>query len=723
MNELLPTLLFQNFIHPPFPTSHQNFSLLGPAPAQDVIVESNMAPPNQGWRNKPHHNHSGRGKGEVGSKQTPCQNFQRTGHCRFGDTCHFSHNEGSSRQFRERPEETPEQQRAKADYNVWKRLIKSHPRANDIGHIRSLWTGALAILNGDDRDWKQMLPRDLDDQDLFGREHIQVVMSMVAHEKGNATFIDLARPFLLVFTHAAILDCLSVDTSVGGLYNFISGNNGTRAIPFFQRLIAALVENHLENDMLTAVVTLETTLIATATALRELLRREQRALFHDDLPGLIDSISDSPEIIGLLPNSIAFQVVRNNIREFRGMLARATGLLQQQEQPHVSGISTTAITSTYPKEPIFPRDRHDNDKRDIIKISILPTEDEIRSEHPSYLPSTDMNQPHFLVDQVERYLDTYFRLLRYDIFGELNEALGGVLLGLENDPKLMENPKFSLGNVRAYCHPQAHISYISFDQRRGLEAQISFRQPSVLRQKTAAERGKWWEESKRMDEGILLCLVAIDNGSKSSLIFFTISEKNTDPKRAHGLSSSAQQATITAKLATRAQRDLELVTSLSCHNVRGLLFEFPGVLLGTFVPILENIQNMQRLSRLPFRQWILPDRGLHGQTRSEKLEIPPPLYARRKNFQFSLRPILKESASELALDVTTSAENGLVIDELQSGTGLDRGQCAALIAALTREFAFIQGPPGTGKSYLGVQLMRVLLACKTKADLGPIVVV
>ena len=35
----------------------------------------------------------------------------------------------------------------------------------------------------------------------------------------------------------------------------------------------------------------------------------------------------------------------------------------------------------------------------------------------------------------------------------------------------------------------------------------------------------------------------------------------------------------------------------------------------------------------------------------------------------------------------------------------------------------IQGPPGTGKSYIGLQLMKVLLGVKEKADLGPILVV
>lgn len=38
------------------------------------------------------------------------------------------------------------------------------------------------------------------------------------------------------------------------------------------------------------------------------------------------------------------------------------------------------------------------------------------------------------------------------------------------------------------------------------------------------------------------------------------------------------------------------------------------------------------------------------------------------------------------------------------------------------EYALIQGPPGTGKSYVGVQLFRVLLENKKKANLAPIVV-
>lgn len=132
---------------------------------------------------------------------------------------------------------------------------------------------------------------------------------------------------------------------------------------------------------------------------------------------------------------------------------------------------------------------------------------------------------------------------------------------------------------------------------------------------------------------------------------------------------------------------------------------------------------MQRLSRLPFRQWILPDRLSDLAGASNDLDIPPPLYARGVDFEFSLKPILKDPDRELFVQARTPINSDGTVDKLHEQTSLARGQCYALLAALTREFAFIQGPPGTGKSYHGVQLMQVLLACKVQADLGPIVVV
>lgn len=538
---------------------------------------------------------------------------------------------------------------------------------------------------------------------------------MRAHAHGHSTFVTLARPFLLVITHRALLACLAVDTAVGGLYNFISGSNGSRAIPFFQLLSSSLA--HVLKSATPGPKTIhETTLIAMLRTLHELLKREQRAAFHDDLPGLINAMEDLVGAAGIDADSVTFQVLRKSIADLRGVVGRASGLLQQEAEQQVDGVSTTVVTSTYPRDFVIPQDRHDNDKADITKIRILPTEDEIRSDHAEFLPSTDRDQPHFLADQVQRHLDTHFRLLRYDVLGEVSEAIGGMMVALEADPTFIESPKLNLGNTRAYVNLQAHISYVSFERRRGLEVQISFSQPVSLRKKSPTERRRWWEETKRLEEGILLVFLFLDDAI-SSLLFFTVSQKCTDTNKDFGLSSKAHLATITAKLATRNQCDLEKLIRLSCANTRGILVEFPGALLATFIPILESIQKMQHLNRLPFRQWILPERF------GSQNDVPPPLYTRSSGFTFSLKPILKNTGDEFSIDPRSPPDDVNTIGEIEKRTTLDLGQCQALVAALTREFAFIQGPPGTGKSYLGLQLMRVLLACKTKVDLGPVLVV
>lgn len=65
-------------------------------------------------------------------------------------------------------------------------------------------------------------------------------------------------------------------------------------------------------------------------------------------------------------------------------------------------------------------------------------------------------------------------------------------------------------------------------------------------------------------------------------IFFTVSDKQTDPKSTHGY-----LATITARLASTSQHDAELMISRSPSIQIGILIEIPGVILATFIPILE----------------------------------------------------------------------------------------------------------------------------------------
>jgi len=191
-----------------------------------------------------------------------------------------------------------------------------------------------------------MLPRDLDDKQYHGREHIHTILSMVAQTHSCREFVNLAQTFLLVITHLALLDCLSVDTFVGNLYNYISSSNSSRAIPFFKRLSTNLVDANLESLYLTLAASLEKTLIAMSIAICELLRREQYATFHDDLLDLVDSLENIAASIN--KNSIAYPIIICQIAELRAIISRANRLLSKEEEPQENRISTTVVTSTFP---------------------------------------------------------------------------------------------------------------------------------------------------------------------------------------------------------------------------------------------------------------------------------------------------------------------------------------------------------------------------------------
>ncbi|APA10158.1 hypothetical protein sscle_06g049280 [Sclerotinia sclerotiorum 1980 UF-70] len=666
----------------------------------------------------------GRGKGNSGRGNEAsdiCFDYQRTGECRRAQ-CSFSHGEPSSsnnQQPRQRREESAIQEHARVNYNKWKRIIKREPVVNDTHTMKLLWTDALGILNDDDREWKQMLPRDLDSDELHGAKHILALLQMKSGAGGARMFIVLAQPFLEVMVHQAILDCLSIDTFVGRLYNLISGSNGSRAIQFFQSLLSNLLEAH-DFFVSTSTQNIERVLVAMVTCLRELLRREHRALFNDSVVDTVNSIENCVEVIGIDKKTVTATVIGTRMQEIRGMIARAKGLLDEGEETPINGVSTSVVVSTYPRDIIMPSNRHDNDKLDITEIEIVPTEDEIRSDSPEFLPSTDPDQPHYISDQAARLLDTHFRLLRHDVFGELKAALGSLIVAVEDDPSILGRHKPDLGNVRANLYHNAWVQYITFDDRRDLQAEISFTPPAGLRKKSVKDRSKWWDESKRLDEGILLCMLSYSH-SKCTPLFLFVTEKRTDPKSKYNLVSHDHQATIIAKLATQRQKDLDTLIRLSTEKTEAVLIEIPGVLLATVSPILENLQNMHKLGRLPFRQWILPDRTRNSRS---ILDVPPPLYARKPGFAFSLSPILKdESSGDLRIDPSTCSVNDTnLVDKIELLTELDRGQCEALLAALVREFCQIQGPPGTGKSFLGVKLVKVLLHCMKKQP-GPIIIV
>jgi hypothetical protein len=668
-----------------------------------------------------------------GNSSTVCFEYLKTGKC-SRDECRYLHHPntgGTKAQIaaqettgRVRSVENVEQQQARGNYNDWKKLLGIYYVPSDDYTMRRVWEGAEAILQEDDRDWKQQLPRDLDDSSpkCNGRAHVKAILEKRTSKSDPNSFIEISNSFLGVLTHPSILDCLAVDTYVGGLYNFTSGVNGDRAIAYFRHLCETLVDAKADGVASISQGVLDSALVNLTKALCELLRRDQRARLHDHLGTLVVCLENAAQIIPAEYPSMVSTIVEKVLANIQAMISRTLGLLAEPHSPDVDEASSiTEAAASYPRDVIIPQDRHDNDKKDIADIVIFPTRDEIISDAREFLPSTDRDQPHFLMNKVERHIDTNFRLLRHDIFGELKQALASFMHAAGENPATISHPKINLGDMRAYHYPQAYVSHLSFSTRRGLEAQISFPQPTAVRKKTHVDRRAWWEDSKRLDEGSLLSLIWIQNSTVEHM-FFTVTQKNTKQGDDKSLSDDSM-ATIKTKLMTQDHRLLQSLLRLSLDRAQCVLLEFPGVLPATFVPILENLQNMQRLSRLPFQQWLLPDR--HGGSSNLKMhhDIPPPLYARRLGFTFPLIKIQKANTDALAIEPSSSCEDAGLVQKIAERTGLDLGQCRALIAALTREFTFIQGPPGTGKSYIGLQIMRILLDIKDSANLGPIVVV
>jgi hypothetical protein len=85
--------------------------------------------------------------------------------------------------------------------------------------MQRLWGGTVNILEENDRDLTQQLPRDLDteDKDHNSRHHIKAIMNRRVRDGDATQLIRDCQQFLLTMTHPSMLDGLVVDTYVGSL--------------------------------------------------------------------------------------------------------------------------------------------------------------------------------------------------------------------------------------------------------------------------------------------------------------------------------------------------------------------------------------------------------------------------------------------------------------------------------------------------------------------------
>ncbi|KAL4865893.1 hypothetical protein BDV12DRAFT_210786 [Aspergillus spectabilis] len=674
------------------------------------------------WRSRGNASNRGGSNGFRKRNQpaTLCIHFQR-GRCHFGGGCRFSHDVTRAADFKPNQaayHPTADDLNAQNHYFEWKRLLRkgiSGPGYSQREHeeIVQFWNGALEILESDSRENHQFLAKDLVDDNLHGHDFI-LATGDAENPDGLRRIPAYDEPFLKVITHTSLLNCLSVDSFVGTLYTSFGGTNGDRAIRYLRTVCRNLMSKGEDANENAFVISLDMMKLLLNT-LYQLLSRVRRARFHDDLPALLDLTRELGSNMTETCSKADLDGLESKIEAMQSLIASANRSLVTPRAREETPQTTGSVLSSFPMDMQIPGGRHDNDLAEISQVQILPTHGEILSGNSEYLPSTNFLQPHFLADPLQRYIDSTFRLLRHDIFGSVKDVLRNLL----QQNGLTRIPYLSVKDSGAHIYLGAQVQQIFINERNELEATVSFSTPPQLRQKTSNEQCRWWQDSNRLEEGSLVCFLT-SQGAHRRLIFLEVTVKNASKDRAHqnksSLVSDRFPPSITVKLAACLQQEVTFLGQLYSEKLTGVLVDFHGLIPATFVPILKNLQRIQREGELAFQKWVLPGRQDDGGHC-----IPPPAYARKPRFIFPLTSITNVGADSVGLDPSTP--ESIDILKLQTQTGLDHGQCQGLIAALTREYALIQGPPGTGKSYVGVKLVQALLETKKEAKLGPIIVI
>ena len=309
-------------------------------------------------------------------------------------------------------------------------------------------------------------------------------------------------------------------------------------------------------------------------------------------------------------------------------------------------------------------------------------------------------------------------MLREDTVGQLRDAVGFEIEKLSKT-HTSEGDARQQQAARAVIYRKASLAHAEIDRYKGLLLMIEFDQPSEVRKLKLAHRRQWWEESKQLQHDSLVCLV---NSGGRTLFLCSVAqtEKQSSPKdsdqRAEPMNLFHRPDRATAAFRLLDYHDETISSTIDFLQLRKPvtqnLIAFPGVLLQAFRPTLQVLQQMSQSIDLPFADLLAPPLSTAGD-----MGVPPPSYAQHGEFQFRLGSISENPGLLL------SPRQPFDLEELRATSSLDEAQARALINALSRGLALIQGPPGTGKSYTGVSLLKVLLANREQARLGPIICV
>lgn len=568
----------------------------------------------------------------------------------------------------------------------------------------------------------------------------------------NLTFDPHCLLFLAIISFNPIMSSLVLESAVGTIYNFIYGPGGIRAIEFFSRVAACLVDTKAHQDE-NGISENEMPFVdafgfSTKAFLATLSKNQSAAVKPEfkEITNQFSSMYDAQELQDI--SNDALRSAHENMLKVQAILSMSHNITASIPPKPNSEFQPVRPPVDLPGDRSRLGPRHDNDHENIAHIRTLPTISEILAERPDFLPERDtFDDSSHHETGILRLIDTQFRLLRQDTSGVLRNAIQFILThwnqlvhtaDWRRRRRLLREE--SPTPIRIFSN--AEIKAFLQGQRSGLEAEVEFDQLHRLSKMPMVPRKRWWMDSLSLKENsAVLALIDGQEEEHVNVVFLVVSKRElnahvTPNGQIKDVFSNARRAMVTLRLIPNSPHPSDVANLLEMvHSTRPLiLVEFPAYLFRHFDGILRCLQVMRLNPNLvPLATWLIP--RVRSAQRPEmspmtrlyhnEIRLPPPSYLHSvAEMDLSCLPRRHPyDPSPPKLTFSRYCDLEKLITQLSQKTTLDTGQATALLAAIRHQISLIQGPPGTGKSYVGIQLAKVLLANKSSLRTGPILCV
>ncbi|KAF5595935.1 NFX1-type zinc finger-containing protein [Fusarium pseudocircinatum] len=406
---------------------------------------------------------------DVQEKIQPlCSDYQN-GICKHGKDCKLTHDPDAIYL----PKPTLEIRKLQAQLS--NSLMGCRPETQSLSESSTAAMGVcenvLKILDSPYRDLHQEVARTFANE-RHGLQNMIATVKTSLKTEGNK--LPCATAFIKVITHSSFLNCSAIESEVNTIYAIFGGKDGHDGMGFMSFLCRGRLASLEDFNGSLSSEAYEKEL-RSARVCHELVRRAPRSRFLTKQPMFLDTLDN---LVGRMCDKFP----RNNLDELirrldiiKRLAASPKTHLAREDTPRALEQGSQDNLTSNPTIIDEPGGRHDNDFADIADVAILPTTQELIRVYEEYLPSTNFSNHHVLEDIFQRYIDSLFRLIRYDTMGPIAK----VLRSLENSDNPMEGC-LDQQDIRADTYLSCSVHDIFMTHRQELRVMLSFPLPPEI---------------------------------------------------------------------------------------------------------------------------------------------------------------------------------------------------------------------------------------------------